>query len=390
MKIETLEYHDRESGWTLAPTKFAPDLNLLVGVSGVGKTRILEAISNLRRIADNDDDFRPWGVEWKVVFSLNDARYEWSGKFIDRGQEEGEEEDQETITLDFLEYESDQHPCLVYEKLSRSDDLIAERDESNITFQKEKTLKFPAHESLLWIFREEDSVRDLQKGFDRILNVDHSRISHPREQIPFSSVRRFKRLRNELHDLDAIRNSKLGTRTKLLVAESNAPGIFCEIVDRFKLAFPQVDGMTVKTTLPNYRDGLCFLALTERGVSKPIPEHKISSGMMRTLMHIARMYLWPDGMVVLIDEFENSLGVNCIDSVTENLVEESRRQQFIITSHHPYIINNVDTCYWKLVERDGDIVSTRTADELGLSESSHSAFMQLINLSEFTEGIAVE
>ena len=48
--------------------------------------------------------------------------------------------------------------------------------------------------------------------------------------------------------------------------------------------------------------------------------------------------LWPDGSVILIDEFENSLGVNCLDEITEDVVKESRRLQFILTSHHPYII----------------------------------------------------
>nr|WP_293102352.1 hypothetical protein [Okeania sp. SIO2F4] len=43
----------------------------------------------------------------------------------------------------------------------------------------------------------------------------------------------------------------------------------------------------------------------------------ISSGMLKTLMYISELYLSPEGSVILIDEFENSLGVNCLDSVTD-------------------------------------------------------------------------
>lgn len=38
-------------------------------------------------------------------------------------------------------------------------------------------------------------------------------------------------------------------------------------------------------------------------------------------------------------EFENGLGVNCIDVLAEILLSERKDLQFIITSHHPKIIN---------------------------------------------------
>ena len=45
--------------------------------------------------------------------------------------------------------------------------------------------------------------------------------------------------------------------------------------------------------------------------------------------------------LVLIDEFENGLGVNCIDVLAELLLGERRDLQFVITSHHPKIINQI-------------------------------------------------
>ena len=52
MKIHKLEYYDKKLDWHLNPVDFSKqNLALLVGVSGVGKTMILKAIENLKKIA---------------------------------------------------------------------------------------------------------------------------------------------------------------------------------------------------------------------------------------------------------------------------------------------------------------------------------------------------
>ena len=109
--------------------------------------------------------------------------------------------------------------------------------------------------------------------------------------------------------------------------------------------------------------------------------------MFRTLMHIAELYLLPDHSVVLIDEFENSLGVNCLSQVTESILNQGENQQFIITSHHPYVINNIDFEYWKIVTRKGNIVKIRNSSEFNLGGSKHTAFTKLMNLEEYEHGV---
>ncbi|MDF5726138.1 MAG: ATP-binding protein, partial [Rhizonema sp. PD37] len=61
----------------------------------------------------------------------------------------------------------------------------------------------------------------------------------------------------------------------------------------------------------------------------------------------------------------------------------------IITSHHPYIINNIKMEHWKIVTRKGGIVTAQDAKDFNLGKSRHQAFMQLINLSDYKEGIKV-
>lgn len=103
-------------------------------------------------------------------------------------------------------------------------------------------------------------------------------------------------------------------------------------------------------------------------------------------MYISELYLSPENCIILIDEFENSLGVNCLDSVTE-LVLNNKTLQFIITSHHPYIINNVSPAYWKIVTRKANLVTVKNAEDFHISESRQKAFIDLINVLEDDEDL---
>ena len=64
------------------------------------------------------------------------------------------------------------------------------------------------------------------------------------------------------------------------------------------------------------------------------------------------------------DEFENSLGVNCMGPLTDFILSRANDLQFIITSHHPYIINNIPKSYWKIVRRKGSAVRVTPASEI--------------------------
>lgn len=79
MKLLRLHYQDLSSGLSIDSCDFFPDFNLLVGISGAGKTSILKAIRNLKRIT-NGKSLK--GIKWDVEFLTNDhVRYHWSGEF---------------------------------------------------------------------------------------------------------------------------------------------------------------------------------------------------------------------------------------------------------------------------------------------------------------------
>jgi predicted ATPase len=127
----------------------------------------------------------------------------------------------------------------------------------------------------------------------------------------------------------------------------------------------------------------------EKGVAQPIRYDKLSSGMYKTLMLLTSLYTFRDGGILVIDEFENSFGANCIDEVVEVIKEFEDKFQFIITSHHPYIINNIPTGSWRVVGRKGREVMSRSARDFGIGATRHEAFLELVNLWKFDESVIV-
>ena len=157
--------------------------------------------------------------------------------------------------------------------------------------------------------------------------------------------------------------------------------------------FPQVKDIKVEPLdyeeegIPFFFKEYPFIQIKESGVDRWIKLENISSGMFRSLIHITEIYLCSEGSVFLIDEFENSLGINCINEITSDILSSKRQIQFILTSHHPYIINNIDFSNWKLVTRTKGIVKTHKPEEYNIGKSKHDAFMQLIQLDEYQTGL---
>ena len=373
MKINELFFRNHATKWELEKTTFG-DLTLLVGVSGVGKTQILKSIQNLVDISEGK---ALNGVEWDLRFTTKDGgRYQWKGIF--------------EVTKDAA-----QEPKILNETLSLEDKLIFTRAENTVKYEEKDVPKVTPHLSVLSLFTSEDKIIPVKEGFNQITLVDYSieqKLYVPvKDSLAFvkafeedsskASVEGGKIAKSKL--IGAIKKNPFYLMFKLFVISELFNDKFVEIVDEFKNLFPQIEDVRfVQENVKEYE-----LKLKEKGTGW-IPQREISSGMFKTLMHIVELKLTADGFVVLIDEFENSLGVNCIDTVADNLTVPGRDIQYIVTSHHPYIINNIAMKYWKVVTRKGSKVSTINAEQLGLGKSKHEAFKQLLNLEAFAEGIS--
>ena len=112
--------------------------------------------------------------------------------------------------------------------------------------------------------------------------------------------------------------------------------------------------------------------------------------MKKVLLILSDIFILPkEGCIYLIDEYENSLGVNAINFFPSVLYEAAEKSQFIITSHHPYIIGNVPVKDWTILYRKGNIVYVKQGDELEekFGKSKQKAFIQLINDPFYIEGV---
>jgi predicted ATPase len=112
--------------------------------------------------------------------------------------------------------------------------------------------------------------------------------------------------------------------------------------------------------------------------------------MKKVLLMLTDIKILPSkGCVYLIDEYENSLGINAINFFPTMLIEADSQSQFIITSHHPYIIGNVPVKNWIVFNRKGNTIAVKQGDELEdrYSKSKQQAFIQLINDPFFVENI---
>lgn len=368
MKINQLQYYDEEYQWRLAPIDLLENCNLLVGVSGAGKTRILQSIYSLKTIA-NGASLN--GVNWSVRFSTkNNHQYLWTGKF----------ETKENLTPIDSDSEKEDSVKIIEETLQLNENIIVERTPQQIIFQGVKTPKLSPFKSVIELLKQEDTIIPIKEELDKIIFTDSERDFDKIWRLPVSVFKK-----HENASLSFLKESDLPIFIKLAILYRILPQEFAKIKKTFISIFNNVEDIKVETlkdedipmALSRLLREVTMVSIKEKGVEKWIDN--ISSGMFKTLMYISELYLSPNDGVILIDEFENSLGVNCIDRVTE-LILTDRQSQFILTSHHPYIINNISPAYWKIVTRKGGLVTVKSAKDFHIPESRQKAFIDLINV----------
>jgi hypothetical protein len=392
MKLLRLSYQDLASGLSIDYCDFFPDLNLLVGISGAGKTSILKAISNLKRIANGASVN---GVKWDVEFLTNDhVRYHWLGEFEVKKARSLIKNDADEVNSN----DGENKVSIIRETLLKDQEVLIERNQEVIEFKHSKTPKLPSYLSCIELFNQEEDVFPVRQEFNKII------FNPLRFAISYSTFDKILRNYeyNEYNSLYELQSSQLDISDKLLITYQKYPDTFEIIKRKFLDIFPQVEDLKIESLEPSELGDL-LVSLTRIGLLKNPPyiqikeknshvwilEPNISSGMIKSLMFLATIELSAAGSVILIDEFENSLGVNCLDTLTEDLLVNYRDLQFIITSHHPYIINNISAAYWKIVTRKGGVINVNNATDFHISKTRQKAFIDLINvLEEFPQGIS--
>lgn len=396
MTILAFQFEDKVREWKLERVKFAP-FNLLVGMSGVGKTLILDSLRRVRNAGIRGPRLVP-GCAWTMEIAVEGKLYSWSAE-TSRPSTSGS-----TISIfQVLEGSEDidrgsEAVHFVEESITLEDgSVLFKRSGDELVLRGQPMPSLKKTESLISLLNEDDTVKPIFRAMHRFLTSDAQALT--RGFVVFDKPG-IARMESKLNTLDDLRDaSSIPFMAKMFIMQNRFPDDFNKVVSQYREIFKQVEEVKVGklsefdvtvegSVLPAE---FITVALRERDVPRwLLVHHHISSGMIRTLMHLFELALAPAGTVVLIDEFENSLGVNCLSEVTEHLIERSGDLQFFITSHHPYIINNVPIRDWLVVTRHGCTVKVLDATQLpALNTKSHQdKFTLLTNLREYERGVA--
>lgn len=382
MKIKKLSVKYHPTGLEIQNVEFDDTLSLLVGISGVGKTSILKAIKDIINIANGDYIN---GFEWNIEFESNSISYKWEGRF-----EYSEEEYSRKIEVFNIRFKSDRNIKILYENLSVNGISILNRQNDDIYFKNEKTVKLGFFESAISLLKEEDIIKTVHDEFSKILSFYNNSKDQWSSILEKSEYDSFCEKVGE-KDIETIISLNTKLQFKIYYFFQERDNVFEKFLDTYKQIFPYVED--IKVVLSNvklHRTEYVILELEikEYGLDNWISLDSMSSGMFKTFFYLASIFFSPKGFVFLIDEFENGFGVNCINSIAEWVLEAGLDYQFIMTSHHPYIINNIPVKKWKIVNRSKNIIAAEMAIN-HIDTSNHDAFIKLINSNFYTQGVEV-
>lgn len=366
MKLLWIEFENLQTGLKIERVEFNKDITLLVGLSGVGKTQILNAIEySLKLAVDKDIILRPFYVNLGV--NVDNDIYEWTYKIENIVDQE--------LTLD------EEDCCFTYEKLLCNDNPIFTRKKDNVLVAGYDKVPMPKRdESLLLQYAEDESFKSLILDIRKLYPVEIELAV--RGGIGTESFSRLKAKIKETIEKDENVGFKtfshLPAAAKIFIAKTYFYDVYVKIFDAVKELFMEIEDIDI------VEDGAREMYLVAIKVyGKVLLQDDISSGMLKTIYYIVELFTMSQNSLVLIDEFENGLGVNCIDLLSEILFTERDDLQFIITSHHPKIIKGISKEKWKIIDRDCTVVKNSDSESFGIGNSQHDAYFNLINRWEY-------
>ncbi|MCP4699357.1 MAG: ATP-binding protein [Gammaproteobacteria bacterium] len=379
MKIKSFKIDYYKENWHLGDTRFN-DINLLVGISGTGKTKILRALNEVCGVGRGDDLVN--GVCWKINFVHSGQEYEWELK--------------SEIPNENPSKKSSTQPEVVYEKLTRINKdgrkLFLDRSQTEFTLNESKLPKLKKTESAIALLSEKEAIAPVYEAFNSFVFDELSQDKVPVfRTAPYAGSTKGGTKTDKSFELFTKNFIKSYIAIKAWFMQHNFPSHFNEVKQYYLDIFPNIEDIRVKidSSLGFQEEHHFYFELKEAALERWVQQDEISSGMFRVLLFLMETYTAPKGSVIVIDEFENSLGINCMPELTDFIVNSSAEKQFILTSHHPYVIHNIPWKKWQIVSRKGSCVTVKQATEIQElnTASSLDKFTQLVSLPQYEDGI---
>ena len=362
-------------GWQFPVVHFKK-LNLLVGESASGKSTFLNFLFNIGMKVSQDQG-AILGVI-RVEFEQDGTRYAWELEC-----RKAENEPPEIFSESLWSHPSNSPPV-----------QLLDRRDGSITVKGEKVPRMSPKSTGIYLFREDADIKPAHKAFTRLMRRDFA-AGELNNAFGLQALRKdlFEKC-EKTNTVEALWDSGIVTlNPRLFLLERYFPEKYEAVCASYKNVFPFVERFEFKDMSEaeigvGFRGRMPLLHIKDRKINELIGIQDLSSGMKKTLVIIADILALPAGTVYLIDEYENSLGMNAINFLPTLLAEYGDEKQFIVTSHHPYMINAIPVDNWVVFHRDGLNVSVKQGDQLveSYGKSKQQAFVKLLNDPFYTDG----
>lgn len=346
-------------------------LNVLVGVSGAGKTSFIRAISLLKSVSDGESQH---GVEWSLDLIDNENNeVTWSGKYSKK------------LYMADGEFKN----FILNEKIIVNKKLVLTRTKDKTTLNGTELPALDHTQSSLFTLRNESQLKVIHSSLESVIIIgDVSRAHAQMSQMPTIPETEFKRMLSEIanHPKDGkLEISTLNCRVGIYLNEKFCRDKFEEFEFVYKSIFPTVESIVPQVKVVRKENNLLGIFIEIKLKSgETIQQQNISSGMFKTMMILAELMLSEKESLIAIDEIENGLGVNCLPDIIDQINESNK--QVIISSHHPRVIDGISLSNWKIVTRKNKSITVTNASEVIDTKSSHDNFIKLINNKIYMDG----
>ncbi len=374
MRLVSLKYGDFVVNWDFTNIELT-NINLFVGESGSGKTRLLNVIFNIgqkvRVDLGNHEGY------WQIFFEHKNVKYFW--------EYEAKKNSSNVVAIT--------KEIIKRTEADGSEKIIVDRNENKFDFLGQTLPKLSKTSTSIFILKEDPSIEPIYEGFGQIMRrnffSDELERAAAYQNIRLDLVTALDKQR----DIMVLYGQELTISVRMYFLKKYFPDKYKIIVDYFKSIFTFIDDCDV-LDLSEIQKNISLqgrspvFVIKERKVKQTIPVQQMSSGMQKVLLIILDVITLPEASLYLIDEYENSLGINAINFLPSFLTEHGEHNQFIITSHHPYLINAIPLKHWFVFHRNGPTVKIKFGKDIEASygKSKQQAFIKLINDPFYTEG----
>lgn len=365
-----------DDDWSFGDISF-DRINLLVGDSATGKTKYMNMVINFFLLLTSDRIM--FRGDWEADFEIEQMTYHYRLK---------------------TEFSAFNELMIVFEELTNLDEnrTLFKRDKSEIIWENKTLPKLSSDKTCFSLLREERLIKPL---FQNLKNIIARRFYGDELSKNFNLTILPPGVEKSLvnsKNVQPLIVEDVGFHNKMNILKQMDINGFNKVIDLIKTAFPFIEKADVLnvsqvmqsfSTVPPIQVQTPVFCIQEKNISHWIPCNDISSGMQKLFLLILDTYLLRDAGILFIDEYENSLGINAINFLPDLINSISDTCQFIITSHHPYIINTISIEDWKVFHRKGTNVTITPGKELKerYSRSKQEYFVQLLNDPLYNGGI---